>query len=96
MDIGNTLRILDPVTDFDSNDGVMAPRLDTLNGKVVGMYQNGKLNAGKLLDLIADILSERYDLKGIVRGNYIGNRVMRPNEWRDIEQCDAIILTNGD
>ncbi len=96
MAMGSSFKILEPVSDFEPEGVTPAPRLDTLNGKVVGLYNNNKLNAAKLLEMVGDILSERYDLKGIVRGAYIGNRAMRRDEWQDIEKCDAIILTNGD
>jgi len=45
---------------------------------------------------VGDILAERYDLRGVVRGTYSSSRLMRREEWKDVERCDAIILTHGD
>ena len=96
MTTATRLMILDPVSEIVEDAATLSPRLDSLNGKVIGLYSNEKLNATKLLDMIGDILSVRYDLKSIVRGKYNGGRVMRPEEWVDVYKCDAIVLTHGD
>ncbi len=96
MVIASKLTVLDPVEEPIVEPSVLAPRLDTLHGKVVGLYSNDKLNATKLLDMCEDLLHERFDLKGVVRGKYSSGRIMRRTEWEDVERCDAIILTHGD
>lgn len=90
------LRVLDPTEEAAIQPVRLAPRLDTLRGKVIGLYSNHKLNATKLLDMAETILKERFDLKGAVRGSYQVGRLMRREEWQDVERCDAIILTHGD
>ena len=45
------LRVLDPVGELAFVPLQAAPRLDTLDGKVIGLYGNQKLNAEKLLDM---------------------------------------------
>lgn len=90
------LKVLDPVTEPFIEGVTRAPRLPTLDGKVIGLYNNQKRNAADLLDLVADIVAERYDIRGIVRGTYSSSRLMRREEWKGIEGCDAIILTHGD
>ena len=96
MSIGSRLRILDPSAEAVLEAATLSSRLGSLDGKVVGLYANDKPRAPELLELVGDILSERYDLKGIVRGSYNGERVMRPDEWVDVHRCDAIVLTHGD
>ena len=96
MTIASRMTILDPVSDIVEDAATLSPRLDSLNGKVVGLYGNNKMKATELLDMVGGILSERYDLRGIVRGIYNGLRVMRPDEWVDVDQCEAIVLTHGD
>ena len=96
MTIANRMTILDPVSDIVDAAATLSPRLNTLNGKVVGLYGNNKMKVAELLDMVGDILSERFDLQGIVRGTYNGGRVMRPEEWVDVHKCDAIVLTHGD
>ena len=96
MVIASKLTVLDPVEEPIVEPSVLAPRLETLHGKVVGLYSNNKLNATKLLDMCGDLLHERFELKDVVRGNYNVGKVMRRNEWEDVERCDAVILTHGD
>ena len=96
MSIGTSLTILDSIAEAVLDSAALSPRLDTLNGKVVGLYSNEKPKATELLELIGGILSERFQLRGIVRGTYDGLRVMRPDEWVDVHKCDAIVLTHGD
>ena len=96
MTIGSKYKVLDPVSQPVLEGATQAPRLDTLNGKVVGLYSNNKPNATKLLDMVSAILNERFDIKGTVWSSDNGSKVMRPDEWKDVERCDAIILTNGD
>jgi hypothetical protein len=96
MSIGTRLTILDPTADATLESATLSPRLDTLNGKVVGLYSNEKPKATELLELVGGILSEQFQLRGIVRGTYNGLRVMRPDQWVDVHKCDAIVLTHGD
>jgi hypothetical protein len=90
------LRVLDPVEEPSTDAFTRAPRLDTLDGKVIGLYANNKLKTQELLDLVGEELTQRAKLKNIVRGTYNVGRLMEPEEWIDVEKCDAIVLTHGD
>ena len=90
------LRVLDPVEVSTSDRYARAPRLDSLDGKVVGLYANNKLRSIELLDMVQEELDQREKLAGIVRGSYNVGRLMEPEEWIDVEKCDAIVLTHGD
>ena len=90
------VQVLEPITEAVVEPSDPAQRLDALDGKVIGLYQNGKLNAAELMDVVEEILRGRYRLADVVRGSYNAGRVMRPEEWRDVERCDAILLTHGD
>ena len=90
------LRVLDPVEESTSDFYVKARRLDSLDGKVIGLYANNKLRADDLLDMVKEELEQRVTLGGVVRGTYNVGRLMEPEEWIDVEKCDAIILTHGD
>jgi hypothetical protein len=72
-----------------------APRLRTIDGKILGLYSNDKLNATKLLDMVADILALDASFE-IHRGRYSPANLMDPGAWGDIDRCDAVILANGD
>ena len=91
-----SFQILDPVAEPIVPDGRLAPRLDTLDGKRIGLWANLKINSVELLDQVELVLKERYAIAGTVRGSYNAGRVMEPREWGDIDGCDAVILTHGD
>ena len=96
MTIAQRLSVLDPTVQPAAGLSGIAPRLDSLDGKVIGLYNNGKPNAARLVELVGEQLGRRYALKGMVRGNYSVSHGMRRDEWVGIEQCDAIVLATGD
>ena len=108
MVIGSRLRILDPVQETSAEVVGLSPRLDTLNGKTIGLFYNGKLNSDRLLKCVEDALHERFELKDVVWGPTPKEKQsMRPDgelksgfqfglTLEGIEGCDAIVLANGD
>ena len=91
-----SLQLLDPTTEPIVEPGVPAQRLESLEGKTIGRYDNTKLNARELMDLVEERLRRDHGVAEIVRGTYHAGRVMRPDEWKEVERCDAIMLTHGD
>jgi len=91
--------VLDPVQQplaADEGAGLSpAPRLDTLNGKTLGLWNNDKLNAARLLEFIGAELAKHYSFK-VVCSVYDPGNLMPEDGWGDIDQCDAVILANGD
>ena len=88
--------ILDPTIGPVVAPGQLAPRLTTLEGTRIGLWSNMKINADALLDEVETILREEHGVASIQRGFYNAGRVMRSEEWGDIDGCDAVILTHGD
>jgi hypothetical protein len=72
-----------------------SPRLDTLDGKVIGLWSNEKLNAARLLEMIREELAKRYRFD-VVRGTYDPGNLMPDDGWGEIDRCDAVIFANGD
>lgn len=62
-----TILVLDPTAKANVPEIEMAPRVDTLEGKVVGFLDNGKPNANLLLERIEELLSTRFQFKEVVR-----------------------------
>ena len=87
--------VLDPVQEAVITGHVLAPRLDTLAGKTLGLWNNAKLNAAKLLEFMRVELEKGLSFR-VVRGVYNPGRIMTPEEWGDIDSCDAVLLANGD
>ena len=98
MVVAERLRVLDPTSEPVIEAGSRASRVDTLDGKVIGLFNNGKLNAPQLLEMVGEVLSERYNLKGIVRGAYSSSQHHSWSEWQEkgASQVDVAILTHGD
>jgi hypothetical protein len=90
------VKLVDPVVRPTRVPVHLAPRLDTLEGKTVGLWSNQKLNAGELLACVEAELRSRHRIAGTVCGTYSPARVMRADEWGDVDRCDAVILTHGD
>jgi len=51
---------LDPTGSLEADRHPLAPRLDTLQGKRLGIVDNGKTNAAKFLPMVAEELEELY------------------------------------
>jgi hypothetical protein len=64
-----TLTMLSPLpVYFDETTGgtVLAPRPETLDGRVVGLLPNWRPSAVKLLEAVGQLLSERYRVQAMV------------------------------
>jgi len=86
------LEILDPVVHAEVKAMTPAPRLSTLDGKVVGLFTNNKTNATKILEMVGDVLGQWYDIKSFVRESFsIGG-----NDIREGMPCDVALLAIGD
>jgi hypothetical protein len=94
-----SLTLLDPTQAPEENPDAsgmqLSPRLDTLNGKTIGLWNNNKLNAESLLEMISNELSKHYHFD-VVRGTYDPSKLMPEDSWGDIDRCDVVILANGD
>jgi hypothetical protein len=94
-----TLKILDPtVKADDATDVAVAKRVTDLEGKVLGLLHNGKVNGDRLLDLVREQLATRYAVRDVVV-------VRKPSASRVAEaavldrlarECDAVVTAIGD
>ena len=84
---------LDPRDESDSSKSAVSPRPATLDGKVIGLFSNNKPYSEELLRMIADVIKERYDIKGVVEHNKGGHQW--PAGEEDLaalaQQCDVAI-----
>ncbi len=90
------MKLVDPVVRPTHVALHLAPRLGTLDGKTIGLWSNQKLNANELLACVEQELKSRHDIAGTVWGTYSPARLMQPNEWGRVDECDAVVLTHGD
>ena len=92
------LIILEPTMDPEPVAVSIAIRPDTLDGKVLCLLDNSKLNADKILELIAGELAKRYSLSGVVRKRKSNLSKCAPQDVLDeiAEECDIAIVGVGD
>ena len=91
------IRILDPTVAPDRAESALAPRLSALDGKVLGLLANGKVNADHLLDLVREGLEARYRVREVVlRAKPSASRVADAETLRELARCDAVVTAIGD
>lgn len=95
-----TLEILNPVAEIRRGKVEPARRLDTLEGKTIGLYWNQKPGGDIALGHMASELSKRFG--GLAFRNYLGSvgspsRQATPEDVARIaREVDAVIGTNAD
>jgi len=89
----NKVRTLDPRDESQNTTFVLATRAPTLDGKVVGLLANNKPHSEELLKMMANIIGERYDIKGIVEYNKRGHQwPATPEALKELSgKCDVMI-----
>ena len=60
---------LDPRDESDHGPALLATRPPTLTGKTLGLLSNNKPHSEELLEMIAGIINQSYDIKSIVEYN---------------------------
>jgi hypothetical protein len=95
----NLEEILDPTGATDATaDTTLAPRLATLDGKVLALLDNGKPNGAALLQEVARQLRMRHALRDVLMYTkpYFGTPVEPTQTQRIFEECDFAITAIGD
>ena len=59
------ITVMDPTAVAIEAEANMAPRLSSLDGKVLGLLDNSKHNASALLKMVGDLFSDQFELKDI-------------------------------
>lgn len=92
------LEVLDPTLDAFSMQARTAPRAPSLQGKNIGLLDNGKPHASELLDLVEELLHDRLRPATVLRFRKPDSGKPAPRELIvDItKQCDAVINGVGD
>lgn len=92
------LRIYSPFPEGPAAVAGLTPRLDTLAGKRIGLLDNRKWNANKLLADIEVILRERYAVADVVKLAKVTFARPAPEKLLDemARSCDAVVGAIGD
>ncbi len=75
----------------------IAPRIDSVAGKTIGLLDNTKNNADLLLDEIGRVLLAEHGVKAIVSRRKIGSSPGAPEDMlAELAGCDAVVNAYGD
>ena len=90
--------VFDPTTEPEPVKATLALRPNTLDGKILGIMDNGKPNAKKILDLVGDLVADRYNLAGVLKRQKPDATKGAPQEMLDeiAEECNIAIIGVGD
>ena len=92
------VRILDPTVAPEPTESVVAKRESGLDGKVLGLLDNSKVNGDRLLALVRDELGARYDLREVVAMTKAGASTVADDTMLDAlaSRCDVVMTAIGD
>ena len=90
--------VLDPTVQPIPQHAAMAPRPDTLDGASIGLLANGKRNSEELLEMVREVLADRYEFSGVIARNKGNATRPCPEGMMEelAEQCDVVITASGD
>lgn len=92
-----TLKLLDPRTPVDSGNRPLMPGLDTLEGKVIGIIDNGQSNSTTMFQELARLLQEKYrpaEVRFKTKPSHMQG-APKPILEEFISRCDAVITGLG-
>jgi len=76
----------------------LAPGLDTLHGKTVGILSNQKINADEVLEAILAAMQEKYRIARVIKRTKQIQSQPAPSEVMDdlVNLCNAVVHGVGD
>lgn len=90
------LRLYDPTAEPRAIAARLAPRLDNLAGKRIGILDNGKANAGTLMLAVAKVLQERHGAGEIVKREKPVAGPPTPEVIAALSECDLALVGSAD
>ena len=93
-----TIKILDPTIAADHAESSLAKRVGDLDGKVLGLLSNSKVNGDHLLELMRARLATRYRLKSVVTMTKSSASRVADDAMLDAlaRECDVVVTAIGD
>ena len=91
------LTVVNPTSQSEAEALGLAPPLTSLEGRLVGLLDNGKANSDRLLQGVEALLRERHGVREIMRRHKPDfSRPAPPALLAELRACDAIITATGD
>ena len=93
-----TVKILDPTVQPERADAALAKRVTGLDGKVLGLLNNSKVNGDRLLALVREELATVYDLRDVVVMTKRGASTVADDSTMEAlaSRCDVVVTAIGD
>ena len=92
-----TLKMLDPRASVNLKDRPPVPGLDTLEGKIIGIIDNGQANSTTMFQELAKLLQEKYRLAEVLFKTKPTHMQGAPKPIMEefVSRCDAVITGLG-
>jgi len=92
-----TIKFLDPRATVNPGDRPLVPGLDSLEGKIIGIIDNGQANSTAMFQELAKLLEEKSNAKEIVLRTKPTHMQGAPKAIMEeiLSRCDAVITGLG-
>jgi predicted GTPase len=92
-----TVKMLDPRASVNMKDRPLVPSLDTLEGKVIGIIDNGQANSTTMFQELAKLLQEKYRPAEVLLKTKPTHMQGAPKPIMEefVSRCDAVITGLG-
>jgi hypothetical protein len=92
-----TLRFLDPRGSVKPEERSLVPGLDSLEGKVVGIIDNGQSNSTTMFQELAVLIQEKYRTAKVLFTTKPSHMQGAPKATMEefVKRCDAVITGLG-
>jgi hypothetical protein len=92
-----TLKMLDPRASVNTKDRPLVPGLDTLEGKIIGIIDNGQANSTTMFQELAKLLQEKYRPAEVLFKTKPTHMQGAPKATMEefVNRCDAVITGLG-
>ena len=92
-----SIRVLDPTAEVATETASTPERLASLQGRTIGLLDNGKIRVRELLDHMEELLRSQHGVSNVLR-------FKKPDASRpapaaviaNMKQCDAVVSAVGD
>ena len=92
-----TIKFLDPRVTINPKDQPLVPGLDTLEGKVIGIIDNGQANSTMMFQELAQLIQEKFHTREVLFKTKPTHMQGAPKPIMEeiLSQCDAVITGLG-
>ena len=92
-----TLKFLDPRGSVNPEDRPLIPGLDTLEGKIIGIIDNGQSNSTTMFQELAQLIQEKFQPAEVIFRTKPTHMQGAPNTMMEelTNRCDAVVTGLG-